>query len=370
MQRIVIKIGGTLVAGTHGTPRREWMAAMAADIAAWRKQGREVLVVSSGAVALGREAIGLSRASITRPLHMEEKQAAASVGQPRLIQEWQQAFAPHQLTAAQILLTLDDTEDRRRHLTCRAAIAEILKLGGVPVINENDTVSTSEIRIGDNDRLAARVAQMMSADTLILLSDIDGLYTANPKLDAKAEFIPQVDKITPAIEAMAGDALAGNSNGGMRTKIMAAKIASAAGCRMAIVKGEDLHPLSNMENGKIRCTWFAAESTPMAARKKWIAAHMKLKGTLVIDDGAARALGTGKSLLPAGVKKCDGDFAKGDAVAITTLAGENIGCGLVAYDAFEAKRILGRKSDEIEGLLGYSGVEEIIHRDNMVLSKA
>jgi glutamate 5-kinase len=252
---------------------------------------------------------------------------------------------------------------------CRAAIEQMLKLGALPIINENDTVSTAEIRIGDNDRLAARVAQMMSADTLILLSDIDGLYTANPKIDSSAIFIPEVREITPAIEAMAGDPISTTSNGGMRTKIMAAKIAVASGCTMAIVKGEADHPLRRLEDGS-RCTWFLAATSPLDARKRWIAAHMKLNGSITIDDGAARALHNGKSLLPAGVRACVGDFADGEAVDILTLKGESLGCGLIAYDSTETQKILGRQSEDIETILGYAGPEEIIHRDNMVLNKS
>jgi glutamate 5-kinase len=367
--RLIIKIGSALVADEEGRPRLGWMEALAEDVAAWRQKGREVMIVTSGAMALGRNRLNLSREKLRRPLYMEEKQAAAAVGQPVLIQAWEKAFALHGVTTAQILLTLDDTEDRQRHLTCRSAIAELLKLGALPVINENDTVSTTEIRIGDNDRLAARVAQMMSADTLILLSDIDGLYTANPKLDPTATFIPEVKEVTPEIEGMAGDPLAGNSSGGMRTKIMAAKIAMASGCRMAIVRGDIDHPLQKLDSGAQRCTWFSPSTTPLAARKRWIAAHMKMKGSLSIDEGAAKALTSGKSLLPAGVKAADGDFVAGDAVSIKTLAGEAIGCGLISYDADEATRILGKKSDAIEAILGYSGPEEIIHRDNMVLNK-
>lgn len=366
-KRIIIKIGGALVADKEGHARLGWMKTVAQDIAAWRKKGREVMIVTSGAMALGREHIGLSLKNFKRPLYMEEKQAAAAAGQPKLMQAWTEAFKDQNIEVAQILLTLDDTEDRERHLTCRGAIEQLLKLGVVPVINENDTVSTAEIRIGDNDRLAARVAQMMSADTLILLSDIDGLYTANPKLDPSAAFLPEVKDITPEIEAMAGPPLAGNSNGGMRTKVMAAKIATAAGCRMAILRGDSEHPLHKLESGEQRCTWFAASTTPLAARKRWIAAHMKMKGSLSVDEGAAKALRSGKSLLPAGVKACEGAFNAGDAVAIKTLDGEEVGCGLVSYNHTEALKIQGQKSDQIEALLGYSGPEEIIHRDNMVL---
>lgn len=368
MNRIIIKVGSALVADGRG-PRRAWMAALATDIAAWRKDGREVILVTSGAGALGRPLVGLSRDAIKRNLSMEEKQAATAIGQPLLMQAWEEAFRPHGVVTAQVLLTLDDTEDRQRHLTCRGAIEKILTLGALPVINENDTVSTLEIRIGDNDRLAARVAQMVSADTLILLSDIDGLYTADPKTNPAATFIPEVHEITPAIEGMAGAAQPGISTGGMITKIMAAKIAVASGCRMAIVKGTEEHPLSRLQNGSLRCTWFTPSLTPLAARKRWIAGHMNLKGAVVIDDGAVAALHKGRSLLPAGVKKCEGAFASGDAVSIKTLAGQAVGCGLIAFDREEADKICGRQSDEIEGLLGYAGQEEMIHRDNMVLNK-
>ncbi len=368
MQRIIVKIGSALVANA-GQAQRAWMQALAEDVAAFRAKGREVILVSSGAGALGRGHIGLSYEKIKRALNVEEKQAAAAVGQPLLMQAWEEAFRPSSLRTAQVLLTLEDTEDRQRHITCRTALETILSLGALPIINENDTVSTEEIRIGDNDRLAARVAQMISADTLILLSDIDGLYTADPKTKPDATFIPEVAEITPAIEAMAGTAQPGVSTGGMKTKITAAKIATAAGCRMAILRGTGEHPLRAMEEGSLRCTWFAASTTPMAARKRWIAAHVKAKGTLVIDDGAAKALASGKSLLTAGVKACEGDFVSGDVVSIRNLAGQTLGCGLVAYDHKETAQIAGKRSEEIERILGYTGVAEIIHRDNMVLSK-
>lgn len=368
MNRIIIKIGSALVAD-NGKARKGWMAALADDIAAWRKKGREVVLVTSGAGALGRGLVGLSRETIKRNLSMEEKQAATAVGQPLLMHAWEEAFCPLGVVTAQVLLTLDDTEDRQRHLTCRGAIEKILQLGALPVINENDTVSTLEIRIGDNDRLAARVAQMLSADTLILLSDIDGLYTADPKTNPAATFIPEVPEITPAIEAMAGEALPGVSTGGMRTKIIAAKIAVTSGCRMAIVKGTEAHPLRALEEG-MRCTWFTPSLTPMAARKRWIAAQLNLKGAVVVDDGAAAALAKGRSLLPAGVRHCEGNFVAGDAVAIKTLTGAVIGSGLIAFDREEADKICGRRSDDIESLLGYAGQEEMIHRDNMVFGKA
>jgi glutamate 5-kinase len=368
-KRLIIKVGSALLINTEGAVNRGWLNTLAGEVAAWRKQGREVLIVTSGAVGLGRELIGLSRKTVKRALHMEEKQAAAAAGQPKLMQAWEEAFRPHNLNTAQVLLTLADTEDRQRHLTCRAALEELLRLGALPVINENDPVSTEEIRIGDNDRLAARLAQMISADTLILLSDIDGLYTGDPKSKPDAEFIPEVKEITPAIEAMGGGAGDVISSGGMRTKIMAAKIATAAGCRMAIVKGLAENPLADLNNGKTRCTWFLASTTPIAARKRWIAAHMKLKGSITIDDGALKALSSGKSLLPAGVKASEGTFTSGDAVAVKSLGGETIACGLIAYDSTEVQQILGRRSEDIEKILGYAGQAELIHRDNLVLNR-
>ncbi len=369
LNRIIIKIGSALIADANGAARKAWMAALASDVAAWRSRGREVIIVTSGAGALGRSLVGLSRDTIKRALSMEEKQAATAVGQPLLMQAWEDVFKPCGIVTAQVLLTLDDTEDRQRHLTCRGAIEKILQLGALPILNENDTVSTAEIRIGDNDRLAARVAQMMSADTLILLSDIDGLYTADPKTNPDAVFIPEVRDITDAIESMAGDPQPGVSSGGMKTKIMAAKIAVTSGCRMAILRGTQDHPLRKLEDGTLRCTWFTPSTTPLAARKRWIAAHMSMKGTIMIDEGAVKALHNGRSLLPAGVKHCEGEFVSGDAVAIKTLAGQSIGCGLIAFDRNEADKICGKRSDDIEQILGYAGQEEMIHRDNMVINK-
>ncbi len=367
--RIIIKIGSALIADGDGKARLAWMKALASDIAGWRTKGREVIIVTSGAGALGRSLVGLSRDKIKRNLSMEEKQAATAVGQPILMQAWEEVFKGSNTLTAQVLLTLDDTEDRQRHLTCRGAIEKILKLNALPIINENDTVSTAEIRIGDNDRLAARVAQMMSADTLILLSDIDGLYTADPKTNPSATFIPEVKEITTDIEAMAGDPQPGVSSGGMKTKIMAAKIAVTSGCRMAILKGTEENPLRKLDEGTLRCTWFTPSTTPLAARKRWIAAHMSMKGAIIIDDGAAKALQDGRSLLPAGVKSCEGSFVAGDAVAIKTLSGHSVGCGLIAFDRDEADKICGKRSDDIERLLGYAGQEEMIHRDNMVMNK-
>jgi glutamate 5-kinase len=319
--------------------------------------------VSSGAIAVGRRHLGLTRGS----LKLEESQAAAATGQIRLAHAYQETLARHDITVAQVLLTLDDTEERRRHLNARGTLTTLLRLGTVPVINENDTVATSEIRFGDNDRLAARVAAMMNADALVLLSDIDGLYSADPKVDPNAEFIPEVPAITPEIEAMAGRAHAGHSSGGMVTKLAAARIAVGAGCRMVIADGRDLHPLAAIQNGA-RATWFLSQVEPRTARKRYIAASLKPAGILVLDEGARRALGTGKSLLPAGVAAVEGEFQRGDAVVLRALDGAEIARGLSAYSAADARRIIGHKSREIEAILGYRGREELVHRDDMVLS--
>jgi len=300
-------------------------------------------------------------------LRLEESQAAAAAGQIRLAHAWQEALGRRDIPVAQILLTIEDTEDRRRYLNARNTMSTLLRLGVVPVINENDTVATDEIRFGDNDRLAARVAQMASADTLVLLSDIDGLYTANPGVDADAQHIAAVDAITPAIEAMAGAALNVDSSGGMVTKIAAARIALQAGCRMAIASGKAAHPLARLADGA-RCTWFVSQAEPQTARKRWIAGSLKPDGTLTVDEGAARALRAGKSLLPAGVTQIEGRFERGDAVVVRDPAGLELARGLTAYSADDARRISGHRSSEIEQILGYRGREEMIHRDDLVTS--
>ncbi len=297
---------------------------------------------------------------------MEEKQAAAATGQIRLAHAYQEALAKHEITIAQILLTLDDTEERRRHLNARSTLNALLKMKAVPVINENDTVATQEIRFGDNDRLAARVSAMIGADTLILLSDIDGLYSADPRQNKNATFIPSVSDITPEIEAMAGAAPPGYSSGGMVTKLAAAKIAMAAGCRMAIASGRKERPLKALAEGG-PCSWFLPQAEPSAARKRWIAGGLNPKGRIVIDEGAAHALRQGKSLLPAGVTKIEGAFDRGDLVIVADSKGLTIGRGLVAYSASNARLILGKNSREIEGLLGYRGRDEMIHRDDLAL---
>jgi glutamate 5-kinase len=322
-----------------------------------------VLIVSSGAVAVGRRYLGLTG----RALKLEEKQAAAASGQIRLAHAYLEALAHHEIGVAQILLTPDDTEERRRHLNARATLEQLLEFGVVPVINENDTVATAEIRFGDNDRLAARVAQMISADTLVLLSDIDGLYTSDPRRDPSAQHLAEVRSITPEIEAMAGQAPLGYSSGGMVTKLAAARIAMAAGCRMVIARGDDLHPLAAIEAG-VRVTWFVPASEPRTARKRWIAGTLNTAGVLVVDDGAASALARGTSLLPTGVVSVDGNFERGDAVIVRSSDGREVARGLSAYSSSDAQTIAGHKSNEIEAILGYRGGDEIIHRDDLVLT--
>jgi glutamate 5-kinase len=362
-RRLIVKIGSALlVDDATGHVRRTWLDAVADDVAALRARGIEVLIVASGAIAVGRRHLGLTAG----PLKLEEKQAAAATGQIRLAHAYQEVLARHGITVAQVLLTLDDTEERRRHLNARSTLNALLALGAVPVINENDTVATAEIRFGDNDRLAARVAQMVSADTLVLLSDIDGLYTADPRRDPAAAHVPEVHGITPEIEAMAGEAPPGYSSGGMVTKLAAAKIALAAGCRMAIAQGRADHALAAVESGQ-RCTWFLPQAEPLTARKGWIAGRLNPSGAITLDAGAVRALAQGRSLLPAGVIAVDGAFERGDTVSVRGPDGTALGRGLVAYSAVDARRIMGHKSREIEALLGYRGRDEMIHRDDLVM---
>ncbi len=365
-RRLVIKIGSALLVGElSGRLRHRWLASLCEDVAALRASGTEIVIVSSGAVAVGRNALKMGRGV----LRLEEKQAAAAAGQIRLAHAYQEALARHKLPVAQILLTPADTEERRRHLNARGTVETLLRLGVIPVINENDSVATEEIRFGDNDRLAARVAQMISADMLVLLSDIDGLYTADPDRVKTASFIPEVADITPDIEAMAGDAAPGYASGGMVTKIAAAKIATRAGCSVVVAAGQKAHSLAAV-GVRGRCTWFLPTSTPITARKQWIAGAVTLAGTITVDVGAARALTQGKSLLPAGVTAIDGAFDRGDAVVIRTVGGKQIGSGLCAYAAADARLILGHKTREIEALLGYRGRDEMIHRDDLVLDHA
>jgi glutamate 5-kinase len=369
-RRIVLKIGSALLVAEDGEIRRAWLDSLVDDIARLRRRGQEVIVVTSGAIAVGRRHLGLRGPA----LRLEEKQAAAATGQIRLAHAYQEALARHRITVAQILLTPDDTEERRRHLNARATFAQLLALGAVPVVNENDTIATTEIRFGDNDRLAARVAQMTSADMLVLLSDIDGLYTADPRGDSAARHVPLVREIGPAILAMAGAAAPGYSSGGMVTKLEAARIAMTAGCHMLIAEG-DPHgmsdaraPLTAIEAGA-RATLFLPGGEPRSARKAWIAGAVNPAGSVVVDDGAARALRSGKSLLPAGVVAVEGAFERGDCVVIRSRAGIEAGRGLSAYASADISRIAGHKSGEIEDILGYRGRDEIIHRDDLVVTE-
>lgn len=363
-KRVVIKVGSALIADEEtGRTRADWLTALAADIAALRRKGVQVITVTSGAVALGRHVLGLG----TKPLPLEEKQAAAACGQIALAGSWRDAFLPHGIHAAQVLLTNEDSSERRRYLNARATLETLLELGAVPIINENDTVATAELKVGDNDRLSARVAEMVGADLLILLSDIDGLYTADPRVVAGARFIPEVrGGITPEIESYAGGAGSAVGTGGMSTKIQAARIALAAGCSMVIARGEHIHALQTFVQGGTHTVFFADES-PLNAKKRWISGMLSTAGSVLVDSGAAQALVEGKSLLPAGVKAVEGEFERGDAVLIKGPDGRIIGKGLTAYSSVDAERIRGRKTGEVEGILGFKGRAALIHRDDMAL---
>ncbi|WFU47317.1 glutamate 5-kinase [Sinorhizobium terangae] len=362
-RRVVIKIGSALLVDRKSGLKKPWLDAMCTDIAGLKAKGVEVLVVSSGAIALGRTVLDLPAGA----LKLEESQAAAAVGQIALARAWSESLSTDQIIAGQVLLTLGDTEERRRYLNARATISQLLKLGAVPIINENDTVATTEIRYGDNDRLAARVATMVGADLLVLLSDIDGLYTAPPHLDPDARFLETIAEITPEIEAMAGGAASELSRGGMRTKIDAGKIATTAGCAMIIASGKPEHPLAAIESGA-RSSWFAPAGSPVTARKTWIAGQLLPAGTLTIDAGAETALRSGKSLLPAGVRQVTGSFSRGDTIAILGSSGREIARGLAGYDADEARQIAGKKSAEIAAILGYAGRAAMVHRDDLVMT--
>ncbi|MDB5451493.1 MAG: proB [Caulobacteraceae bacterium] len=366
-KRVVVKVGSALLVDeASGSVDRAWLTAFCADVARMRARGQQVLVVSSGAVALGRRRLGLGR----RKLDLSEKQAAAAAGQSLLMHAWEEALDPHGIVAAQVLLTRDDTETRRRWLNARATVETLLALGVAPVVNENDTVVTEEIRYGDNDRLAARVAQMIGADLLVLLSDVDGLYTADPRRDSAARHLPLVSELTAEIEAMAegANAGAGVGTGGMETKIAAARIAGHAGCATLITLGRRPSPLQAVEDGE-RATLFTPATTPAAAYKQWIAGSLAPQGALVVDGGAAAALRAGKSLLPAGVRQVEGRFEKGDAVVVRDQAGQEIARGLSRYDAAEADRIKGLKSADIEAALGYFAGPTLIHADDLALAR-
>ncbi|MEM1039970.1 MAG: glutamate 5-kinase [Pseudomonadota bacterium] len=367
VQRIVIKVGSALLVDPQSGVRTAWLHSLVQDAASLIGAGKQVLIVSSGAIALGRTLLNMNAG----PLKLDESQAAASVGQIALAGAWSDAFRTHDLVTGQILLTLHDTEGssgRRKYLNARDTINRLLAFGAIPVINENDTLATSEIRYGDNDRLAARVATMIGADLLILLSDIDGLYTAPPSQDADAKHLPRVDTITETIEAMAGDAATGLSRGGMVTKIEAAKLATRSGTAMIIASGKRDHPVSAL-NEDARHTWFEPEPGSKAARKTWIAGQLETLGTLVIDDGAKRALFAGNSLLPAGVVSVSGQFQRGDMIQICDTSGDMVASGLVAYDALEAKAIIGLNTKALAQALGYEGRSAMVHRDNMALAQ-
>jgi glutamate 5-kinase len=364
-RRLVVKVGSALlVGGDSGRVNRAWLETLLEDLLRLRKRGQQVILVSSGAIALGRRRLGLR----TGTLRLEESQAAAAVGQIRLAHAYKELLEEHGVTVAQVLLTLEDSERRRRYLNARATLESLLSLGALPVINENDTVATAEIRYGDNDRLAARVAQMAGADCLVLLSDVDGLYTADPNKDVRARILREVRQITPEVEAMAGGSASQLGSGGMTAKILAAKIAVAAGCHMCIAAGHHKHPLRRLEEGA-ECTWFVPSATPVAARKQWIAGTLRPAGAITIDAGALRALLEGRSLLPAGVTGARGRFERGDTVSVLTADGAEVARGIVAYSDSDAARIMGRRSSEIEQLLGFRGRDEMIHRDDLVLLK-
>lgn len=360
-RRLVVKIGSALLVDrTSGALRADWLRSLAEDVALIRKRGTDVILVSSGSIALGRGVLGMPGTALA----LEQSQAAAAVGQIRLARAYEEVLAPHGIITGQVLVTLEDSTDRRRYLNSRATMETLLGLGVTPIVNENDTVATDEIRFGDNDRLAAQVAVTVGADQLILLSDVDGFYDGNPNIKTDAQHYTIIDKITPQIEAMAGDAGSGLSKGGMKTKLMAARVATEAGCAMCITLGSPLNPLKMLENGA-RATWFPAQTDPQAARKRWIAA-MKPKGEITVDAGAETALAAGKSLLPAGVTGVAGRFGRGDPVTILSADGTRLGFGLTRYTASETQQIKGRRSADIEALLGYKGRAALIHRDDMV----
>jgi glutamate 5-kinase len=362
-RRVVVKVGSALLVDQRtGRLNRAWLESLVEDLLRLRRRGQQLILVSSGAIALGRRHLGLAAGT----LRLEESQAAAAVGQIRLAHAYKELLEAHEVTVAQVLLTLEDSEQRTRYLNARATLESLLSLGAIPVINENDTVATAEIRYGDNDRLAARVAQMSSADCLVLLSDVDGLYTADPNREATATFIGEVPQITAEIEAMAGGSASNVGSGGMATKIAAARIAVGAGCHMCIAPGRHPHPLKRIEGGA-RCTWFMPASTPVAARKQWIAGTLRPAGGLHIDGGATRALQAGKSLLPAGVTGTRGRFDAGDTVSVIDEAGREVARGIAGYSESDTVRILGRRSGEIESVLGYRGRKELIHRDDLVI---
>ncbi|MGB5248878.1 MAG: glutamate 5-kinase [Gammaproteobacteria bacterium] len=364
-RRVVVKIGSALLVDRDsGRVDARWFRALVEDIAALRDRGQEVLLVCSGAIALGRRYLGLD----SGPLRLDESQAAAAAGQIRLAHAWQEALGEHEIPVAQVLLTLSDTEQRKRYLNARGTLQKLLNLGAVPVINENDTVATEEIRYGDNDRLAARVAQMISADCLVLLSDVDGLYDTDPVRDQNARLIAEVRELSPRIEAMAGESATETGSGGMITKLAAARIALGAGCHMVIASGRRARPLQAIENG-VPCTWFVADDSPHGVRKQWIAGSLSPRGAVHVDAGAAAALAAGKSLLPAGVTRIEGRFERGDAVVIYGPDDIELAHGLCGYGSTEAARIIGRRSADIVAVLGYHGADELVHRNDLAMTR-
>ena len=367
-RRLIIKIGSALVVDSNnGQPRLDWLNSLADDICSLKSQNIEVSLVSSGAIALGRESMGIGFDIPSRLVELERKQAAAAVGQIRLCQIFQDLFKARGVTVAQILLSPADTENRKTHLNARAAMNALLKNNVVPIINENDTTATEEIRFGDNDKLAARVAQMIAADTLLILSTTDGLYTDDPRINPKAEHIPYLESLSSETMALAKDALAGLSTGGMKSKIESAKIAVNAGTNVVIARGTEQNPITALLDETANATVITASIKPSTARKRWIQAHVKTKGRVMIDDGAAAALRNGKSLLPAGIRQADGEFDAGDAVQIFDLQLNQVAIGLVKYDSAETDKIKTKKSSEILSVLGYTGPDEFIHRDDLAL---
>lgn len=361
-RRLVVKVGSSLLIGDNGRVHRDWLAGLAEDVAALHGRGQEVLIVSSGAIAIGSKLLGINK----RRARLEDLQAAAAAGQVQLVHAYQEVLAGFGITAAQILLTPEDTENRRRFLNARGTLARLLERSVIPIVNENDTVATEEIRYGDNDRLAARVAQLVMADVLILLSDVDGLYTSDPRKDPDARFIAEVQRVDSSVLAMAGETRSDVGSGGMATKVQAARIATHAGCSTVVAPGAVTRPLSVLADGG-RCTVFRADGTPAAARKQWLAGALEVRGSLRLDDGAVRALHGGNSLLPVGVVEVLGNFRRGDVVTLLDGSGEELGRGLAEYSSDEAAALAGCRSDDIEKRLGYRGRAVMVHRDDLVL---
>ena len=361
-KRVVIKVGSTLLVDKNsGDLNLTWLESLASDVSSLKSRGIDVVLVSSGSIALGRGSLGLQDAELS----LENSQASAAVGQIRLARAYEEVLAPFSVKTAQILVTLEDSANRRRYLNTRATMERLLTFGVVPIVNENDTVATDEIRFGDNDRLAAQIAATVSADNLILLSDVDGLYSSNPSTNPDAKRLDVIKEITPEIEEMAGEGVSGISKGGMITKLMAARTATQAGCAMVITKGDVPNPITELENGA-NCTWFKPNVDPQTARKRWISSQ-KSVGKLIIDQGAVTALTDGKSLLPIGITSIEGNFSRGDIVSIYSINGRELAKGICAYPAVEAKLIIGQNSNEIETILGYAGRAAVVHRDDLAI---